>query len=132
MTVRQVEIGLVAADESLVDFYVYAFGLRRVPPSESRSGTLHRLQSDGVSMKVMVPARPPAAADRTAAFMDVTGLRYLTFHVDDFDATVERVTERGGAVLHGPLEIGGGRRVAVLCDPDGNTVEVTAGPGPVS
>ncbi|WP_026342832.1 VOC family protein [Nocardia sp. BMG111209] len=128
MTVRQVEVGLVSADDSLVDFYAHAFGLRRVPASESRSGTLHRLQADGVSMKVMVPARPPAAADRSAAFLDVTGLRYVTFHVDDLDGTVDRVVEGGGAVLHGPMEIGGGRRVAVLRDPDGNTVEVTAGP----
>ncbi|MCX4091498.1 VOC family protein [Nocardia sp. alder85J] len=128
MAVRQVEIGLVSADDVIVDFYALAFGLERIPASESRSGTLHRLQADGISIKVMVPARTPAPADRAAAFLDVTGLRYLTFHVDDLDGALDRAVTAGGAVLHGPLEIGGGRRVVVLRDPDGNTVEVTAGP----
>ena len=41
--------------------------------------------------------------------------------VDDIDATIERVKSRGGSVVHGPMEVPGGDRVAQCLDPQGIT-----------
>lgn len=40
-------------------------------------------------------------------------------NVDDIDAAAVRVTEAGGEVLHGPLEVPGGSRVLMGRDPQG-------------
>jgi predicted enzyme related to lactoylglutathione lyase len=39
--------------------------------------------------------------------------------VDDLDAALERVKERGGQVLNGPMDVPGGDRVAQCLDPQG-------------
>jgi predicted enzyme related to lactoylglutathione lyase len=41
------------------------------------------------------------------------------FNVDDVDAAVERVKSAGGSVLHGPMEVPGGGRVAQCGDDQG-------------
>lgn len=40
-------------------------------------------------------------------------------HVSDLDAAVQAVTEHGGQVLNGPMEVPGGDRVATCADPQG-------------
>lgn len=47
-------------------------------------------------------------------------------HVDDSDAAVERVKANGGQVLHGPMEVPGGDRVATCMDPQGAVFAVHA------
>ena len=37
--------------------------------------------------------------------------------VDDLDAALERVKKNGGQVMHGPMEVPGGDRVAQCMDP---------------
>jgi predicted enzyme related to lactoylglutathione lyase len=124
MTPGRFEVGLVSADRGLVDFYAEVFQVEELPASDSSVGTVHRLQfPGGAALKVMVPNVAPAAA-APAPFFAVTGLRYLTIGTPDLDGVIARATSRGGRVQHGPLELGGGVRLAVLVDPDGNTIEV--------
>jgi uncharacterized protein len=40
-------------------------------------------------------------------------------HVDDLDAAVERAKGKGATLMHGPMEVPTGERVAVLTDPQG-------------
>jgi len=70
-----------------------------------------------------VPSDAPKSAEGEP-FLAVQGIRYLTMWVDDFDGVLERCTARGGSVLHGPFEYEPGTRLAVIADPDGNTMEV--------
>jgi predicted enzyme related to lactoylglutathione lyase len=44
-------------------------------------------------------------------------LYYIT--VDDLDAALKRVKDKGGEVLNGPMEVPGGDRVAQCHDPEG-------------
>ncbi|ONH26582.1 VOC family protein [Pseudofrankia asymbiotica] len=127
MGLQRVEIGLVSADEALVEFFAHVFGLERLPAVKSGSGVVHRLQAPGTVIKVMVPSAPPSVTEPPESFLSATGLRYLTMYVTDLDGTLERVTARGGRLRHGPMDVGPGVRVAVVQDPDGNTVEVVGG-----
>jgi predicted enzyme related to lactoylglutathione lyase len=39
--------------------------------------------------------------------------------VEDLDGKVEKVKEHGGQVIHGPMEVPGGDRIAICTDPQG-------------
>jgi predicted enzyme related to lactoylglutathione lyase len=117
------EVGLVSADRTLVDFFADVFGLDELPPTVHPVGTLHRLQSPGAVIKVMVPRERPKPADGEP-FLAVSGFRYLSMWVADLDRVLERCAARGGSVLFGPFEHAPGSRLAVIRDPDGNSIEV--------
>ncbi len=40
-------------------------------------------------------------------------------HVDSADAAATRITDAGGQVIHGPMEVPGGDRIAMAVDPQG-------------
>lgn len=44
------------------------------------------------------------------------------WHVADLEATIGRLTETGATELEAPHEVGGGRRVALMADADGNRI----------
>jgi catechol 2,3-dioxygenase-like lactoylglutathione lyase family enzyme len=67
------------------------------------------------------PKMRERAADRRPC--DI-GYSMVSFHVDDLDATLERLREIETEPLTEPLDSGNGRRVCVL-DPDGVLVELT-------
>lgn len=117
------EVGIVSADRALVDFLADVFGLEERPPADHGVGTLHRLESPGAVIKVMVPREAPKPRDGES-FLAVKGLRYLSMWVSDLDRALERCVARGGSVLFGPFEHEPGSRLAVIRDPDGNTIEV--------
>ncbi len=125
MTLHSLEVGFVSADADLVTFYETVLELAALEPMVFPVGTLHRLEIPGGLLKVLVPAQEPAAAPDTGAFTDTRGLRYITVRVSDLDGVLARATERGGTVVLEPIDVGGGSRLAILRDPDGNTFEVS-------
>lgn len=121
----RIEVGLVSADDALVKFYATVFEMERLEVTESRSGTVHRLAAGGTVLKVMVPAQRPSSAEPSGSFLAATGLRYLSFYVaNGLDGLVERGIAAGGRLQVGPIEIGPAQRLALLSDPDGNTLEL--------
>ena len=44
------------------------------------------------------------------------------WHVPDIEAKIAEVTAAGAAVKDAPRDVGGGRRVATVTDPDGNVL----------
>ena len=125
MTLHSLEVGYVSADASLVTFYETVLELTALEPMVFPVGTLHRLETPGGLLKVLVPTDAPAAPPDTGAFTETQGLRYITVRVDDLDGVLARATELGGAVALEPMDVGGGSRLAILRDPDGNTFEVS-------
>lgn len=55
---------------------------------------------------------------RKPAEMPVAAWVYYV-HVDGLDAAIERATSRGAKLVHGPVEVPGGDRIAQLTDPQG-------------
>ena len=71
----------------------------------------------------MVPKEPPADADGQP-FLAAQGLRYLSMFVTDLDPVIERCIGRGGSLVLEAFELEPGSRLAIIMDPDGNTMEV--------
>jgi predicted enzyme related to lactoylglutathione lyase len=55
--------------------------------------------------------------------MEALGLRYLTIHVPDIKGLLERLETKGIEPFMPITEIRPGVRIAMVSDPDGNTVE---------
>jgi catechol 2,3-dioxygenase-like lactoylglutathione lyase family enzyme len=125
MTLHSLEVGFVSADAGLVAFYETVLELTALEPLVFPVGTLHRLEIPGGLLKVLVPAEEPATAPDTGAFTDTRGLRYITVRVTDLDGVLARATEHGGTTVLEPIDVGGGSRLAIVRDPDGNTFEVS-------
>jgi catechol 2,3-dioxygenase-like lactoylglutathione lyase family enzyme len=123
MSLVRFEVGFVSGDRALVDFLADVFELERIAPAVHPVGTLYRLRSPGAVIKVMVPRDPPKPADGEP-FLAVSGIRYLSMITSDLDRALARATARGGHVLFGPFEHEPGARLAVVRDPDGNSIEV--------
>jgi hypothetical protein len=123
VTVDRFEVGIVSADAGVVDFLAAVFELERQAPSDTPVGTLHKLDSPGAVIKVMVPNDRPKRSDGEP-FLAVKGIRYLSMYVTDLDGVLERCRTRGGAVLLEPFEFEPGSRIAIISDPDGNSIEV--------
>jgi predicted enzyme related to lactoylglutathione lyase len=124
VTLQRLETGIVSTDRTLVDFYAEVFGLEAVEPDVYPTGALHRLVIPGGFLKVFVPAESPAPGPTSERFTDLTGIRYFTAHVTDLDRVVERATARGGTVVIPAFELRPSVRLAIITDPDGNTIEI--------
>jgi predicted enzyme related to lactoylglutathione lyase len=123
VTLDRFEVGIVSGDASVVDFLATVFELERQTPSETPAGMLYKLASPGAVIKVMVPNDPPKSSGGEP-FLAVKGIRYVSMYVDDLDGVLERCRARGGAVLLEPFEFEPGSRIAIISDPDGNSIEV--------
>jgi predicted enzyme related to lactoylglutathione lyase len=102
---------LIAGDrEGAFRFYSQLFGWQRMGSVESPAGTYQMYGKGdrmfgGMMTRLENDPAPPH------------WLHYV--RVDDLDAAVARVGRGGGQVLHGPMEVPGGSRVAQCVDPQG-------------
>ncbi|WP_420137230.1 VOC family protein [Sphingomonas sp.] len=71
-------------------------------------GDYQLVQADGADIGAIMPA-PAGAAPSWLYYFGVT----------DIDAAVERITEKGGTVLHGPSQVPGGVWIVQFADPQG-------------
>ncbi len=103
---------LVTSDMSAAfDFYRALFGWRQWDDLDMGGGMKYRMFGQGETMyggmydkPLNMPAPP----------------HWLCYAVvEDIDAALNRVREKGGQVLNGPEEVPGGDRVAQCMDPDG-------------
>jgi predicted enzyme related to lactoylglutathione lyase len=62
----------------------------------------------------LVPGGGPQAMTSPVAY----------WHVDDLDAKLAEVTAAGATVKDSPRDVGGGRMVATVTDPDGNVLGI--------
>ncbi len=102
---------LMAADqEAAFRFYSELFGWEKSGAVESPMGTYQMYGREGHMLGGMMtrPEDYPAPPH---------WLYYVK--VADLDAALARVTKDGGQVMHGPMEVPGGSRVAQCVDPQG-------------
>lgn len=93
------------------DFYRRLFGWKQWEEMDMGSGWIYRMFGQGEKMYGGIYNKP---AEMTAPS---NWLYYVK--VADLDAALERVKERGGQVVSGPMEVPGGDRVATCLDPEG-------------
>jgi len=70
----------------------------------------------------------PDAAGERAAPEDANGLDHVFLTVDDLDAVLGRLAERGVPLLRPPKRGADGNRQAWIEDPDGNRIEMEMAP----
>ena len=112
---------LQAADLAAArDWYTALFGLE---PYFVRDGYLEwRLGRDGDEFGVVDARFVPGALDRTP------GGQYTYWAVEDVDAAVATLVERGATVHEPPTTRGEGFRTAAVVDPFGNVLGVMTNP----
>ncbi|MFF3966059.1 VOC family protein [Streptomyces griseorubiginosus] len=132
------EVGVVVRDlASMERFYCEVIGCRperrsRVPESvggpAGLGGELEVVWlgvPSGGRVKLIRPRSAPVEVPAAAWSAGRPGLWYLTFHVDDVDPVVARLTAAGGRPLSDPLVVPAhGRRISFWADPEGNVVEL--------
>ncbi|MDP5877147.1 MAG: VOC family protein [Dehalococcoidia bacterium] len=104
--------------EDALPFYRDLLGLHIVPAFEDGPGVIFMETDDGTMFHMSEPG--PAQPDA-----------HIAFEVDDFDAVHTRLVGLGYDI-QGPEKRGDGRPAMKISDPDGNSVEITTGPGPIS
>lgn len=100
---------LMAGDQKgALAFYSQLFGWEKAEAVESPMG-IYQMYRKGDRVLGGMMTRPKEYPAQPH------WLYYVT--VDDLDAALERVKNSGGQVLHGPMEVPGGDRVAQCLDP---------------
>jgi lactoylglutathione lyase len=122
-------VALWARDlDALTEFYARWFGARVGPRYENpRKGFASRFLefSGGARLEVMT-----RAGIDTRAAQEQLGLAHIAIAVGDeaaVDALAAKFTSAGVAVIDGPRRTGDGYYECVVCDPEGNRVEIAAG-----
>ena len=119
-----VDIGVVVSDgPAALAFYRDVLGLNHVGDNPVPGlGTMHRLMIGESMIKLVVPENPvtPAAP---GGISGGGGFRYITFAVDDLDGIVESCRAASAPITREAVEFAPGVRIALVEDPDGNTVE---------
>ena len=127
------DVGLVTNDiAAMRAFYTDAIGLEYVESLSIPWGTMHRLRF-GVSWLKLVDPTTPAAPSGSPGLDASTGIRYLTFEIDNIEAIWEQAIATGARVFHALGAFGTqGVTMGMLHDPDGNVVELLHRPTPIS
>jgi|SRR5581483_1413795 len=121
----KIEVGIVVRDlDAAAAFYRDVLGLEFVGDLEVPVGTMKRFASGDAVVKLFHLHETPALANPPGGSRGATGLRYLTVEVDDVGRGVERCLAAGCAVPVPTFEFEPGRQVAVVEDPEGNSIEL--------
>jgi catechol 2,3-dioxygenase-like lactoylglutathione lyase family enzyme len=121
----KIEIGIVVRDlDSAAAFYRDVLGLDYIGDLEVPVGTMKRFAKGDAVVKLFHLHETPGLANPPGGSRGATGLRYLTVQVDDVERRVERCLAAGCAVPVPTFEFEPGRPVAVVEDPEGNSIEL--------
>ena len=121
-----VEVGVVVRElEPMMHFYGEVLGLEHVGQMQLPGMVMERYRLADTVIKLLAAKEPPALANPPGGLTGgASGLRYLTLRVDDVVGRVERCTAAGCEVPRPPFEYRPGVPVAIVCDPDGNQIEL--------
>ena len=125
LTSTGVDIGIVVSDgPAALAFYRDLVGLTHAGDNPfPGGGTMHRLMAGESMIKVVVPEPVVSAAPPAGGIDAGRGFRYITFSVDDLDDLIDRCRAASVPVTREATTMAPGVRIALVSDPDGNTVE---------
>jgi glyoxylase I family protein len=128
ITIEAVDIGVFVRDiDACLKFYCEDLGLTKVGEVEFPGGrTQHRIQLGPSLLKLMhfaTDAPPAGPRGRLAQ----TGIRYITLAVPDVSALVKELKAKGHTFVVPVTKSPTGRWIAMIEDPEGNTLELMSG-----
>lgn len=120
------DLGLVTSDIArALAFYMGALGFAKENEVAFPGvGMLHRLRVGESFFKLLAPEKPPTARAPGGGITGGIGFRYVTFQLTNLDETVEACRTAGAKIAVEPRALRPGVRMAMVEDPDGNTVEL--------
>ena len=119
-----VDIGLLVRDiDACLKFYCQDLGFPKVEQRNIGDRIQHRIQIGRTLLKLLwSPAQPPPAGPHGRDAQ--AGYRYITIEVDDAEAAAKELQGRGVVFIAPPHPNSVGDTVAMLEDPEGNTIEL--------
>jgi catechol 2,3-dioxygenase-like lactoylglutathione lyase family enzyme len=121
-----VDIGVLVRDiDACLHFYCEQLGLPKVGELQFPDGRVqHRIAIGDSLLKLMQfpdGQAPPAAP---SGRMAQSGIRYITVAVQDLQGVVEQLQAQGLTFVVPPRPSPSGATIAMIEDPEGNTVEL--------
>lgn len=123
---KGLELGFVTNQaDRMCAFYTGALNFEQVAEIPFPGiGTVFRLENGARVIKILAVDDEVPSQPAPGQFTGGVGMRYYTLWVDDLEAAVERCQGKGSAVPVPPRDLRPGIRVAMVTDPDGNTIEL--------
>ena len=131
---------VVQSLERSLEFYRDALGLEEEKSFDSESWALSQIVgydnahikgamlvgADGHSLELIEYVRPAGAVRDSGEQYKraTTGASHLAFFVDDADAVLERLVDKGGTKMNPVVETPTGMKACYMQDPDGNWIEL--------
>ena len=116
------DLGVFVSDiNASLKFYQETLGLEKVDETKLPFGMMHRLSYGNSFFKLIDPNEMPPKGP--TGLLDQLGFRYVTFPVKNISEICEALKEEGVTFNVPETELRPGVRIAMVEDPDGNTVE---------
>lgn len=121
---ESIDLGIVVTDEkAAVAFYRDTLGLDWEGELKLPGGMMYRLKCGSTVIKLLKLDRTPAAKPAPGGPMGGLGYRYFTITVPDIRALVAQLEAKGVKPTVPVTDFRPGVRIAMVTDPDGNTIE---------
>jgi glyoxylase I family protein len=119
-----IDLGIVVTDEkAAVSFYRDVLGLEWEGELPLPGGRMYRLKCGTTVIKLLKLDRTPAAKPAPGGPAGGLGYRYFTISVPDIRGLVAQLEAKGIRPTVPVTEFRPGVTIAMVTDPDGNTVE---------
>jgi glyoxylase I family protein len=119
-----IDLGIVVTDEkAALAFYRDGLGLEMEGELPLPGGRMYRLKCGTTIIKLLKLNKTPEAKPAPGGPMGGLGLRYFTISVPDIRALVSQIEAKGIKPTMPVTEFRPGVTIAMVADPDGNTVE---------
>ena len=116
------DLGVFVSDiNASLEFYQETLGMKKVGDLEVPFGVLHRLKYGNSFFKLIDPKKVPPKGP--SELVNQLGFRYVTFPVTNISEICEALKEKGVKFTIPETELMPGVHIAMVQDPDGNTVE---------
>jgi catechol 2,3-dioxygenase-like lactoylglutathione lyase family enzyme len=117
-------VGLIVRDlDRLTTFYRDALGLEMEGELPLPGGRMYRLKCGTTILKLLKLEKTPAAKPAPGGPMGGQGFRYFTISVPDIRGLMAQLEAKGVRATVPVTEFRPGVTIAMVTDPDGNTVE---------
>ena len=119
-----IDLGIVVTDEkAALEFYRDQLGLEWEGELPVPGGRMYRLKCGTTVIKLLKLDRTPAAKPASGGIAGGLGLRYFTISVPDIRGLMGQLEAKGIRPTVSVREARPGVTIAMVTDPDGNTVE---------
>jgi catechol 2,3-dioxygenase-like lactoylglutathione lyase family enzyme len=124
VTKDSIDLGIVVSDEKAsVNFYRDALGLEWEGELPLPGGRMYRLKAGTTIIKLVKMERTPEAKPAPGGPMRGLGYRYFTISVPDIRGLMKNLEAKGVKATVPVTEFRPGVTIAMVTDPDGNTIE---------